>query len=227
MSWVQARAAEMISRHGFLGVPLETFEQAGRSQFVALLNQGLCPESKVLDVGCGCLRVAYWLVRFLDPACYHGIEPAEKRVEYGLQHLFTPEQLGFKRPRFDFNSRFDSSVFGTRFDFFLAGSIWTHASKPQIEATLDSFLRDSTEASVFLTSYLPALSPDDDYQGDRWVGTSHESETPGVIRHSLSWISEQCQRRGLQVAEVQEEAFDDQLWLRVRHQVAGLGTRAR
>ena len=215
MSQVQARAAEMMSRHGFLGVPVETFEDAGRRQFVALLGQGLCPESRVLDIGWGCLRTAYWLVRFLDPNCYHGIEPARTRVEHGLHHLFTPKLLAEKQPRFDFNARFDSSMFRTRFDYFLAGSIWTHASKWQIEATLDSFVRDSTPTGVFLPSYLPASNPDEDYWGDRWVGTSHESDTPGVIRHSLSWIEEQCKRRGLRVEEVPGEAFDAQYWLRI------------
>lgn len=217
MSRVQARAEEMMSQHGFLGVPVETFEQGGRRQLIALLNEGLSPESKVLDIGCGCLRVAYWLMRFLDPGCYHGIEPARQRVEYGLQYLFTPEELRLKRPRFDFNPHFDSSVFGARFDFFLATSIWTHASKRQIEATLDSFLRDSTPAGIFLTSYLPAQSSEDDYQGARWVGTSHESDTPGVIRHSLAWIVEQCQRRGIEVQKLPKKDCDGQFWLRIHH----------
>src|SRR5258707_409134 len=99
----------MISRHGFLGVPLETFEHAGRSQLMALRNEGLSPESKVLDFGCGCLRIAWWLVRFLGPGCYYGIEPARKRVELGLEYLFTPEELKRKQPRFDFNPDFNSS----------------------------------------------------------------------------------------------------------------------
>src|SRR5215467_6609494 len=215
MSWVQIRATEMMSRHGFLGVPVETFEDGGRRQFIALLNEGLCPESKVLDIGCGCLRTAYWLIRFLDPGCYHGIEPARRRVEYGLDHLFTSELVRAKQPQVDFNPNFDSSVFATKFDYFLAGSIWTHASKSQIEATLESFLQDSIPTGVFLTSYLPALHPNDDYRGDHWIGTSHESETPGVIRHALPWITEQCQKRGLRVQEVPGEAFDGQYWLRV------------
>lgn len=219
MSRVQARAEEMISRHGFLGVPVETFEQAGREELIALLSEGLNPESKVVDIGCGCLRTAYWLVRFLDPGCYHGIEPARQRVEYGLRYLFTPQEVALKEPRFDFNSQFDSSVFGARFDFFLARSIWTHASKRQIEATLDSFIRDSISTSVFLTSYLPARSAEEDYQGDRWIGTSHESDTPGVIKHLLSWIVEQCRRRELQVEELSGMDCDSQFWLRIRHEI--------
>jgi len=218
MSRVQVRAEEMIRQHGFLGVPVETFDQAGRRQLIALLNEGLNPESAVLEIGCGCLRVAYWLIRVLDPGCYHGIEPARERVEYGLQYLLTPEDVSVKKPRFDFNPDFDSSVFGTRFDYFLAGSIWTHASKQHIETMLDSFVRDSTPNAVFLTSFLPAESSQDDYQGAQWVGTSHESSTPGVIRHSLAWIATECKRRGLTVNEVPGDAFDSQFWLRIRRE---------
>ncbi|HVT19086.1 MAG TPA: hypothetical protein VHQ90_23275 [Thermoanaerobaculia bacterium] len=218
MSDVQRRAEEMVSRHGFLGVPVETFEEGGRRQLIALLAEGLAPESKVLDLGCGCLRAGYWLIHFLAPACYHGIEPARERVEHGLRHLFTPEEVESKRPRFDFNPSFDSSVFGTRFDFFLAGSIWTHAGKPQIEATLDSFVRDARPAGVFLATYLPSCSPEEDYQGERWVGTSHESDVPGVIRHSLPSLVELCHRRHLLVEEIAAPACDGQSWLRVRHE---------
>jgi len=218
MSRVQACAEEMISRHGFLGVPVETFDQGGRRQMIALLNEGLNPESKVIDIGCGCLRTAYWLIRFLDPNCYHGIEPARQRVEYGLRYLFTTEEVKLKHPKFDFNPYFNTSVFATQFDFFLAGSIWSHASKRQIEVTLDSFIADSTSTAVFLSSYIPALSSDEDYLGDSWVGTSHESNTSGVIRHALDWITEQCQRRRLQVRQLPGEAFDGQTWLRIHHE---------
>ena len=109
----------------------------------------------------------------------------------------------------------DTSVFGTQFDFFLAGSIWTHASKKHIEVMLDGFVRDSTATSVFLTSYLPANCAEDDYQGEDWIGTSHESDRPAVIRHSLAWIVAECQKRGLQLQELPGEAFDSQFWLRV------------
>ncbi len=215
MSRVQTRAEEMMDEHGFLGVPRETFEEAGRTQMVRLLNHGLQPESKVLDIGCGCLRVAYWLVRFLDPDCYCGIEPARQRVELGKRFLFSADELESKRPRFDFNSSFDLSVFSTRFDFFLAGSIWTHCSKTHLETTLDGFLHNSTPTGVFLASFLPPATAEDDYMGDSWVGTSHESNEPGVIRHSLDWIKDACGLRGLKLSRLPGEDCDSQYWLRV------------
>ena len=98
MSRVQSKAAEMMAQHGFVGVPLESFERGGRSHLATLLLEGLNPESKLLDFGCGVLRVAYWLVCFLDAGNYYGIEPARQRVEYGMRYLFTSEELKLKRP---------------------------------------------------------------------------------------------------------------------------------
>ena len=92
----------------------------------------------------------------MDPGCYCGIEPHEGRLEIGIHSILEPEILEVKSPRFDTNPRFDTSVFGEKFDFFLAYSVWTHASKLEIQSILDSFLHDSKEDGVFLTSYLPA-----------------------------------------------------------------------
>jgi hypothetical protein len=232
MSSVQDLGRDMMARHGFMGVNVSMFEQAGREQLIALLAQGLLPELKLLEFGCGCLRIAYWLVRFLDPGCYYALEPARRRVEIGLEWLFTPQERAIKQPRFDYNPDFDSSVFGVPFDFFLARSIWSHASKRQIETMLDAFVRDSKPSSIFLTSYFPVEPADPDYrnrlavefarqqhqgdyQGDSWVGTSHESETLGVVQHSTAWILERCSSRGLAVTELPEIDCDGQSWLRI------------
>ena len=101
-----------------------------------------------------------------------------------------------------------------KFDFFLAYSIWTHASKPQIETMLDNFLRDSNPDAVFLTSVLPAAWPWHDYRGKAWFGTSHECDKPGCIRHRLKWIDGECRRRGLRMCRLGRER-DGQTWLQI------------
>ena len=124
--------------------------------------------------------------------------------------------LDIKRPRFDTNPNFDTSVFGEKFDFFLAYSVWTHAAKHQIEITLDSFLRDSKDNAVFLTSYLPANWRHADYQGKTWFGTSHESDVVGCIYHSLRWIRAQCDQRSLTLRELGRDQTHGQYWLEIR-----------
>lgn len=210
------RKAEILSEKAFLGFPSADFEKAGREQLSYLLLAGLNLDSKVVDLGCGVLRAGYWLIHFLDPGCYFGIEPHTGRLEMGVNIILEPEVLEAKRPQFDSNPHFDTSVFGEKFDFFLAYSIWTHASKRQIKTMLDSFLRDSKEEGIFLTSYLPARGTDPDYLGDEWNGTSHESDVPGCIYHNRHWIETECDRRGLAVRELGEDRYCGQSWLEIK-----------
>lgn len=146
------KKAEKLSKEIFVGGPVRDFERVGRLQLITFLKEGLYPDSKILDFGCGCLRGGYWLIHFLEPGCYFGIEPNRTMLEAGIENLLEPGLLETKKPRFDYNTNFDSSSFGERFDFFLARSIWTHASKSQIQQMLDSFVRDPTDNGLFLTS---------------------------------------------------------------------------
>ena len=209
------KMAELLGNKKFLGVPIENFETGGREQLIYLLAAGINPSSKVVDLGCGVLRGGYWLIHFLDSGCYCGIEPHRERLEMGIHRILEQEILESKRPRFDTNAHFDTSVFCEKFDFFLAYSVWTHASKPQIRAMLDSFFRDSQENGVFLTSYLPASWRHPDYQGNQWHGTSHESDVPGCIYHSFRWIKAECARRGLIARKLHRDKSHGQFWIQI------------
>jgi len=204
--------ANELSHSTFLGGPVGDFEALGRLQLISLLRCGLYPYSKVLDIGCGCLRGGYWLIHFLNPDCYYGIEPNADMLNAGINAFLDREILEAKRPRFAHNPNFDPSGFGSSFDFFIARSIWTHSSKNQIEAMLDSFVKHGAEDSVFLASYLP--SADDGYTGEGWVGRSHESNVGGMVGHGFAWIQQKCAIRGLRVAELPVDRIR-QIWLMV------------
>ena len=215
---LQARIEALRPKIKHVGGPLHVFEEAGRHQLILCLREGLNPGSKVLDIGCGCLRAGYWLIHFLDPDCYFGIEPSQEVLEAGTTYVLEPETLEAKKPVFDHNAQFDCSMFGEVFDFFLARSIWTHTAKTQIQAMLDSFARHAAPDGVFLTSYHRAgILRNRDYQGTEWVGFSHESEKPGHVYHRLSWVQAECRQRGLCVEELsaRELNFGDQTWLRI------------
>jgi hypothetical protein len=209
------KKAELLGKKIFLGVPVPNFETGGRELLTYLLNAGLNPESKLLDIGCGVLRGGYWLIHFLNPGCYYGIEPHAGRLKMGIETILEPEVLSAKHPRFDTNPRFDTSVFGEKFDFFLAYSIWTHASKSKIQTMLDGFLANAKKDALFMTSYLPSDDTHPDYQGDKWFGTSHESDVPGCIYQSLDWINAECARRGLKAREIGQDQTYGQFWLEI------------
>ena len=218
---LQSKALQ-IPDNIFLGGHPNLFETAGRMQLIILLKEGIYPSSKVLDIGCGCLRGGYWLIHFLDPGCYFGIEPNEEMLDIGIQEFIEPDVFSHRQPKFSNTDEFDFSVFGETFDFFVARSIWSHAPKEQITKMLDSFLVSSHRQSVLLTSYLRAENPEDDYIGDAWVGRSHESDTSGVVRHSLDWIRDVCHKRDLVANEVTKKGynFGRQVWLKITYKDA-------
>ena len=213
---LQEAARMLDSRGTFTGGPLRYFEIAGRLQLATLLREGIYPQSKLLDLGCGCLRGGYWLIHFLDPGCYFGIEPATKMLQQGIDNVLEAEALEEKKPRFDTNDGFDMSVFGVKFDIVLARSIWSHASKRQIVAMLEAFLANSSPDAFFLASYCRAgFWKNRDYKGDSWKGQSHQSNKPALVYHSLGWIKEQVMARGMLVRQLPDLPFNGQHWLKI------------
>ena len=209
--------ARMLDSQGtFTGGPLRYFESVGRLQLATLLREGVYPHSRVLDLGCGCLRGGYWVIHFLDRGCYFGIEPATKMLQQGVDLVLEAEVRKEKEPRFDNNDAFDMSVFGVKFDVVLARSIWSHASKGQILAMLDSFSANSSPDAFFLTSYCRAgFWRKRDYKGDSWQGRSHQSDKPALVNHSFGWIKKQVEARGMFVRQLPDLVFNGQHWLKI------------
>jgi len=212
--------AKRIQAEGiFLGGKLENFEIAGRKLMITLLSEGLTPSSKVLDIGCGCLRGGYWLIHFLDKGCYFGIEPNTKMLDAGLRLLLEPGLINIKQPRFHHNSDFDFTVFKERFDFLVALSIWTHISKSQIQTMLAGFVNTAKADGIFITSYYNATLFKPDYKGLIPIGTGFHSNTLGFVHHRFDWIRSECKKKGLEAKEIKEKAFKywNQTWVRIKH----------
>jgi SAM-dependent methyltransferase len=207
------KAEELRRRNVFLGGPKHKFISAGRGQLEILLKNGLVPDSFVLDIGCGCLRGGFWSINFLRPGHYFGIEPNKAWLDAGIEVMLGPELVAEKKPSFSNTADFDFSVFGQTFDFVIARSVWTHASRDHIRAMLASFERTSREGARFIASIVEPRRGHQEYVGTAWVGRSHESDTPGMAHHGFSTIQALCAEAGL-VAEALDMA-DEQLWVRV------------
>jgi SAM-dependent methyltransferase len=108
----------------------------GKLQFDYLLRHGVRPTDRVLDIGCGNLRLGWRLISYLEPGNYFGVEISpvilfaalrrlvEFRLQAQLPHLFLIEGT-----RFDF-------LPGRFFDFVQAHSVFTHLRLKEIGEVL-------------------------------------------------------------------------------------------
>jgi hypothetical protein len=236
----RAKARALAADGQFLGGRLADYERVGRLQLEVLIHEGLYPSSKTLDVGCGALRGSYWLIHFLDPGCFFGIEPHRERVELGLREVLEPDERERAQPRFSHNDDFDLTVFGTRFNFVIARSVWTHTSKEQNRRMLDTFCEVAEPGAVMLVSYLPASRLPEVLQRP-WYGLlaripkangavnrllgrmprrpdyRGDEWQVGNVSHSYAWIAQECKRRGLAVRDLDYGIVGSQVWLRIDH----------
>jgi hypothetical protein len=234
----QDKAVELAAEGKFLGGRLADYERAGRLQLEVLIHEGLYPTSKVLDFGCGALRGSYWTMHFLEPGCFFGIDPHKSRIDLGLEEIIEPELRERLQPTFSYNEDFDLSVFGVELDFVMARSVWTHASKHQIERMLDTFVSTSAPRGVMLVSYHPASRlpsllrtpslalveriPMVKRFAHRFLGRVPRKPDylgnewlAGNVSHSFRWIEDQCRRRGLKVRKLDYGMVNSQVWLRI------------
>ncbi|MEP9362134.1 class I SAM-dependent methyltransferase [Nocardioides sp. CN2-186] len=102
------------------------WDEMGQLQLDFLREQGLQPEHRFLDVGCGTLRAGRKLVDYLDPGHYYGTDINHELLETGYRVELTDEQRA-RLPEANLRStdRFDND-FGVQFDMAIAQSVFTH-----------------------------------------------------------------------------------------------------
>jgi SAM-dependent methyltransferase len=107
------------------GVVGGRWEQMGALQKSFLIEQGLRPEHRLLDVGCGSLRAGIQLIPYLDPGHYYGIDASAELLAAGEVEL---ERAGLsdRAPALRCDASFDVGSFGEQFDYVIAHSVFTH-----------------------------------------------------------------------------------------------------
>jgi len=164
------------------------------TQFNILTALGLRENHTLLDIGCGSLRAGRLFIPYLLPGNYFGLEPDRWLLNEGVEREIGRDQLRIKRPIFDHNMEFRLSVFGRKFDFILAQSIFTHATPRQIEQCLDEAKRVMHEGSSFCATYLNGESTADatEWQYPSCVTYTEErmlsfAAKTGLVATAQSW----------------------------------------
>lgn len=173
----------------YVGPPRD-FDLVAAMSFGLLVNLGLRQHHKVLDIGCGALRVGRLLLPYLNRGGYAGIEPNRWLVEQGIAREVGRDQIALKMPRFEFSEDASALVqHGVRFDYALAQSIFSHCGHD----LLDNWLRQASalldDAGVLVATFLDG--PDNGLNG--WI-------YPDCVTFSERTLIEAAERHGLEFA---------------------------
>ena len=127
--------AERIKRgasHASLGPNLKEksdWWSAGQPKFAkALRTFPIGRKDRVVEYGCGSLRVGAHFVRYLNPGCYFGLDLTPKLIDFGKE-LLGEDILREKAPRLaaiDEGSLADATNFAARFVFSWAVAFHVH-----------------------------------------------------------------------------------------------------
>ena len=131
------------------------WEALGRLQFDYLVANGLKPDSKLLDLGCGTLRGGRHFIRYLNTSNYTGTDISWRAIDYA-QKLVFKENLATKGPLLIYRrpgQAFFADLDDARFDFILAHSVFTHLPPAHVEECFAGVGRVMRPSGVFFFTF--------------------------------------------------------------------------
>lgn len=135
------------------------WEEIGKLQFNFILNQGLKPGMKLVDIGCGCLRGGVHFIRYLNSGNYYGIDINSSLIDAGYQQeLDVTSRKKLPKINLLVNAHFELYVLGVEFDFALAQSVFTHLPLNHIRRCLFELAKCVKQGGKFYATFFECSS---------------------------------------------------------------------
>ena len=167
--------------------PPEDYDLIAAMTFNLLTTLGLRQHHKLLDIGCGSLRIGRLLIPYLNRKNYFGIEPAEWLVTEGLRHELGETVVEAKRPTFFFTDSPDVLARAKiTFDFALAQSIFSHCGLDLIKGWLSAISRVVTQNGALIATFLPAQ---EDCSATGWVYPQCVNYRPSTLERAAADVN--------------------------------------
>ena len=192
LSDADARALGAGAGHytAFVGPP-EQYDLMGATQFRLLTTLGLRDTHRVLDFGCGSLRVGRLLIPYLQRGNYHGLEPNTWLIEDAVNRQIGRDLIVLKAPHFHAFDDFRADRCGADFDFIVAQSIFSHCGADLFETALGGFARALARTGLALVTIIdPGKDGFAEFAGSGWV-------YPGCVAHAPNTVAAIVARAGL------------------------------
>lgn len=134
------------------------WERIGELQLHFLVERGLKPHHRLLDVGCGALRGGLRFVDYLEPENYYGLDLNPSLIEAGRVEL-RKSDLMHKGAHLLADDAFRVDRFGQTFDYAIAVSLFTHLHLNLIGRCLKNVAGVLKPEGDFYASFFRAPEP--------------------------------------------------------------------
>ena len=139
------------------------WDEMGRLQFDFMRTQGLRPEHRFLDLGCGALRGGVHFARYLTPGHYYGLDNNQSLLDAGFEIELANAGVQDRVPRGNLfcSADFTLPVADGFFDFAIAQSVFSHLSFNSIRRCLETVAPKFRAGGVLYATFfeLPADVP--------------------------------------------------------------------
>jgi SAM-dependent methyltransferase len=176
----------------FVG-PTYRYDLIGAQQFGLLYLLGLRETHRLLDFGCGSLRLGRLAIPYLLKGRYFGIEPEAWLVDDGFDRELGRDALALKEPRFDHNADYRADVFGTAFDYIIAQSIFSHTGEAASRRALTAFKGSLAPGGLIVVNWM--VGP----EAEPFHPDTSEWVYPGCVTFSPERIERIAAEAGLAV----------------------------
>jgi len=131
----------------------EWFEDSARRQLAFLTGRGLRPDQRVLDYGCGSLRLGRVLVDFLDRGGYRGADVTDTFFRAGLEELPSGWQARHAVQLDVFRTGLVDELRSWGPDFIVSVAVLMHIPPQELDRYLRSLLGAALPATEILTTF--------------------------------------------------------------------------
>ncbi|QGX96786.1 class I SAM-dependent methyltransferase (plasmid) [Roseovarius faecimaris] len=185
------------NRRAYVGPPTQ-YDFMGATQFNLLTGLGLREEHHVVDIGCGSLRAGRYLMQYLLPGRYTGIDPNSWLWQEAIDKEIGADLIALKAPRLLDEADFRmTGVADDSADYIVAQSIYSHTGADLFTLSVAAAARCLSPTGQFLFT---AILPDDAGVDRMPRGPAHEGWLyPGCLSFAEADVSAVCSAAGLHV----------------------------
>jgi SAM-dependent methyltransferase len=186
----------------------------GEGQLDFLKRKGLQRSDRLLEIGCGDLRGGRYIIRYLAPENYTGIDISSAAINRARE-VVGQEDLAEKHPTLVVNDDLRFDEFDRQFDVIFAHSVFTHLAESHIQECFENINRVLSGDGVFYSSFTDADQRQVNYT--RTVANSNQYKYP------FSFFVEEGRENGFRVSvdDYPEYPFDGMKMLIIEPNVTG------